>query len=500
MQAFGDSFDLYSTAADAVGYWDALFTSAPSIAAGRYTGSQAIALGLGLGYTKASGNNDVVHHITVAFLSQAAISGTTQGAFFSLFDGTTAQCTIQFLQNGSIQLVSGAAGGAVLDSYAGAVTVQNQWYAFEIEVVINSTTGSWTIRKNGNTGTPDHTLGSLNTRGGTTNNYANKLNISQNANLAGGAHVLDDLLWRSDPVSVPWLGDIRCYVRMPSSDASAQMARSGVPTQAITSGVGTYSAWGANTAHYFSFVPAYSGQIATVTWNTGPSYSGTGNAKFAIYADNSGVPGTLLGTSSVVANPVVNQQNITFPTPVTVAAGQIYWFGENQDSGLTANAQSVAGSASLQITSTSFSTWPSSNPSLTGSTSGASQHAFTLNYTLTGNYGAVQELHQDSLTSYVYDFTVGHNDLYNIAALSGPAPPSVVCVTTRAFAQKSDAGSRSGAVQLKSGSTTVQSPSTTLQAGAWSWLWRTDLTDPSTGSAWTPVGVNSVQVGPTVTA
>jgi hypothetical protein len=440
-----------------------------------------------------------VHHIITAFLSQATISGTTQGVFFTLSDGTTAQCTVQFLANGTIQLVSGAAGGAVLDSYAAAITLQNQWYAFEIEVVINSTTGSWTIRKNGNTGTPDHTLGSLNTRGGTTNNYANKLSFSQNANLSGGAHVLDDLLWRSDPVTVPWLGDIRCYVRMPSSDAQAQMARAGIPTQAL-GGSGVYSAFGANNAHYLQFTPTYSGSISTITWNTGGSGGGTGNAKLAIYADNGGVPGALLGASNVVANPVVNQQTVTFATAVPLVAGGLYWLGENQDSNISASSAVVSGSTSLAVPSTPFSTWPTSNPSLTGSGSGVNQHSFTLNYTLTGNYGAVQELRQDALATYVYDFTVGHNDLYNIAAISGPSPPSVVCVTTRALAQKSDAGSRSGAVQLKSGAAIVQSPSTMLQAGNWSWLWRTDLTDPSTGSAWTPVGVNAVQIGPVLTA
>jgi hypothetical protein len=498
MQGFGDSFDLYSVPADASGYWDGYAAGGgPSLVAGRFSGSQAFSMATNAQLIKASSSNDAIHHITLAYLQTAALSGTTQGPFFTFRDGGTAQCTVAFRSDGALQLLSGGNGGTVLDTWTGAVSLANQWFAFEIEVVINNASGSWTIRKNGNTGTPDHTLGSLNTRGGTANNYAQQIFISMGTGF--GAY-LDDLLWRSDPASVPWLGDIRCYVRMPSSDAQAQMSRSGVPAQAVTNGTGVYNAWGANTAHYFQFTATYSGQVATATWNTGGSASGTANVKCAIFTDNAGVPGTLLATSNVIANPVVNQQTVTFASPPTLVAGQTYWFAENQDGSYSANAQSVAGSPSLQVTSSPFSTWPASNPSLTGSTSGVNQHAFTLNYTLTGNYGAVQELHQDALATYVYDFTVGHNDLYGIAAIPGPAPPSVVCVTTRALAQKSDAGSRSGAVQLKSGSATVQSPSSTLVAGSWAWLWRTDFNDPNTSAPWTVANVNNVQIGPVLTA
>jgi hypothetical protein len=44
---------------------------------------------------------------------------------------------------------------------------------------------------------------------------------------------IDDILWRSDASSVPFVGDIRCYTRMPASDASVQFARS--PSPAVVS-------------------------------------------------------------------------------------------------------------------------------------------------------------------------------------------------------------------------------------------------------------------------
>jgi hypothetical protein len=121
---------------------------------------------------------------------------------------------------------------------------------------------------------------------------------------------------------------------------------------------------------------------------------------------------------------------------------------------------------------------------------------FTVTLAFGSNSTAVSEPQQDGATSYVYDANVGDADFYGIAAITG-TPASVVAVTTRGFVQKSDAGSRSGAVQLKSGATTVASPTTALPT-TFGWLWRTDQVDPNTGAAWTPAAVNGAQIGPVV--
>src|SRR4029077_1798674 len=63
----------------------------------------------------------------------------------------------------------------------------------------------------------------LNTRP-VANSYANRLTIGMQATV--NASQFDDLLWRSDASSVPWVGDIRCFTRMPASDGSTQFARS----------------------------------------------------------------------------------------------------------------------------------------------------------------------------------------------------------------------------------------------------------------------------------
>ena len=164
--SFGDGFDLYAAPADALnGYWDSGSTSG-SFVIGRFSGSRAYGSGPGsltAGLVKSSGSNDAVHHVAVAYQQTSAVSGVNPGAWITFSDGATAQCTIVFRQDGTILLVSGVYNsGTTLATYSGAFPVASTWYSFECEVVINNTTGSFAVRKNGNTSN-DFTLGSLNT-------------------------------------------------------------------------------------------------------------------------------------------------------------------------------------------------------------------------------------------------------------------------------------------------------------------------------------------------
>jgi hypothetical protein len=123
----------------------------------------------------------------------------------------------------------------------------------------------------------------------------------------------------------------------------------------------------------------------------------------------------------------------------------------------------------------------------------------TLTLTVIANAAVVNEAQQDTTTSYVYDSTAGHADFYGIGTIAS-TPATTIAVTTRAYMQKSDAGSRTAAVQLKSGATTVASPTLTLTTSGWQWAWRTDTIDPNTSAAWTAAAVNNVTIGPTVIA
>ena len=491
---FGDSFDLYATPADAVagGYWDAgTATAGISIIAGRFAGGQAFACAGGANNTlnKTSGVNDGVHHIVCAFRQTAALSGTTLGYYFQLSDGATAQCSVVFRSDGAILLTSGGPGGTVLATYTGAVTIVNQWFAFEIEIVINNTTGSFAVRTNGATSNSFSATG-LNTRGGTTNNYANKLTVAMNT--AVNAQHTDDILWRSDASSVAWVGDVRTYVRMPASDASVQFSRPN-PTAfplLVAPNVSTLSIT-ANGGRFAPFTALVSGTVSTVTVPV--AAASTANIKCAIYASSGGAPTTVLGTATPIAAPGIGTATFTFGTPVSVTQGTQYWVAYNADT--------TSGSFGASVTSIgvggviTYASFPANNPTGLSALAAA---AFTVYITGTSNFPWVAESQQDGATTYVYDSNVGDADFYGIGAI-GVTPASVVAVTTRGFIQKSDAGSRSGAVQLKSGSTTVQSTPGPVST-TFAWMWRTDVTDPATGAAWTPTGVNNAQIGPTVTA
>jgi hypothetical protein len=341
---FGDSFDLYATMADPIaGYWDSgLGVQASNLlVAGRFSGGQALAMGAGpiTSLVKNSSvTTDPVHHITCAFRQSPALTGTTLGAYLQLSDGATNQVCIVFRSDGAILLTSATPAGTALATYTGAVTVQAGWFGFEFEVIISNTVGRFRARKNGNTVDDFDSGATLNTRPGA-NTQANKLTIGMNASV--NQQQIDDLLWRSDATSVPWVGDIRCYTRMPASDATAVFSRS------------------------------------------------------------------------------------------------------------------------------------------TGAT----------------NASCVDEAQQNGTTDYVYDSTVNDADFYSIATSSTPA--SVVAVTTRGFMEKSDAGTRTATVQLKSGSTTVAASTLSLPT-TFSWSWRTDTTDPNTSAAWTASAVDAVTIGPKV--
>jgi hypothetical protein len=486
---FGDSFDCYATNVDmASGYWDSGGTGANlTLVAGRFAGSQAINCGSSTTppLIKSSAVNDAVHHLSMAFRQTSTLSGTTLGMYFQFTDTATNQCCIVFRSDGVILLTSATPAGTVLATYAGAVTAANTWFQFEFEVIINNTAGRFRARKNGNPLDDFDSGAVLNTRPGA-NAYANRLSIGLNATVT---HQLDDLLWRSDASSVPWVGDIRCITRMPASDASVQFARA--PAVSVTTTPAGSSASITNgQARYTQFIAAYDGTISTIT--VAMTTASTSNMKCSMFASSGTQPTTLLGSATAVTNPT-GVQTITFPTPITVVKGTQYWIGVANDA--TSGAFTSTATTTGWLSFTAYASFPAANPG--GSGSVAPTFSVTIGTTI--NAQMVNETLQDGTTSYVYDAVAGHADLYTIASIAS-TPTSTVAVTTRAFMQKSDAGARTAAVQMKSGATTVTSNTATLSSSSWGWTWRTDLTDPATSTAWTAAAVNNLQVGPVTVA
>lgn len=500
---FGDSFDLYTTPTDMLAnYWDSANNPASStLVTGRFAGSQGMNLSTNTTFIKNSGNNDAIHHFVISFNQSSAISGTNTGFYIQMMDGLTAQCTIMFRQDGAMLLVSGAASGTptILATYTGALNSPSVWYAFEIEVIIHNTTGSFTVRKNGNP-VNDFQVTNLNTRV-STNNYANRIQIG--AWQVVSSQTIDDFLWRSDPASVAWAGDLRCYTRRPSGDQSVTWTPSG-GNAVITPIVSAPSPFSpaANNARYLPFTASYNGTISTAGLTVVTAFGVSTNVKAAIYNSSGVAPTTILATSNAVTAPGIGLLNFTFPLPPTVVQGQQYYLAICQDvsSGqLAYNSAAPPGFASLFGTTT-YATFPVANPTSLSS-AGTSNIWFTINITPSAGANAPMlcEFQEDGAATYVSSATLGAADLYNIAAISG-TPQYIIAVVTRGYFQKTDAGTRNCAVQLKSGSVTVQSGSYALPSAVWNWITRVDTVDPNTGIAWNAVAVNNISIGPIVTA
>lgn len=115
----------------------------------------------------------------------------------------------------------------------------------------------------------------------------------------------------------------------------------------------------------------------------------------------------------------------------------------------------------------------------------------------TANFSRVNEAQVDGDTSYVQGSTVGNTDRYDLGDLTG-APATIDAVQVSCFGEKTDATSRSIALQVKSGATTSDGSNFAL-AASYGKLERLLTTDPNGGGAWSAAAVNALQVGPKIT-
>jgi hypothetical protein len=98
-------------------------------------------------------------------------------------------------------------------------------------------------------------------------------------------------------------------------------------------------------------------------------------------------------------------------------------------------------------------------------------------------------------SSYIFDATVGHEDLYNFGALSA-IPANVYAVAVKGYCAKSDSGAKTLSLRTKSGA--ADSAGTLAgQAPGTSYVWMTSLfeTDPNTSAAWTGTALNAATSG-----
>jgi hypothetical protein len=223
--------------------------------------------------------------------------------------------------------------------------------------------------------------------------------------------------------------------------------------------------------------------------------SGTINFKPAVYADNSGSPGTLLSSGSPVTGCATGIA-VTMPltTPQSLTAGTNYWLGYVADTDLNTLRQDAGGyMASAGYTAgVSYSSGPPSTAP--GMSAGQNSLMVWGNVTgMSGNYSETNELPAGGDLSCVSSNTVGAEDLYSFGSLSS-TPYNIAGVKVSALLRKTDSGARTVTVPIKSGSTEAAGSSQTPTA---SYVYYSNYqdTDPNTSAAWTESGVNSVTAG-----
>jgi hypothetical protein len=517
----GDGFDYYGTLADvARSVWDVADTTKFALVTfGGPTGAlptrfgsgqmlQRVASVSGAWLTKTIGSNEATLLVALAYYRVSALSGTTPEIYLQFRDGATAQCTVVFESSGNIVLKAGTETGTVLATYTAAFG-QDVWTHFQVRVTINNTAGAITVRKNGST-TDSFTATALNTRGGTANNYATAVVVGNGNAVAITTiqNLVDDVLCYSASGAAPndWVGDVRAIV-LPVSGAGASSQFTASTTAVLfgeTNAAATVALSGDN-IYFFGPVPG----VGTLPLGPFPGRSGvltkitvqsavamTGSVRTALYAVDAatGKPGTLLATSATVVNPGTGPIDFAVSAGPTLSSAQSYYLAIQGNAVWTVSGR-TAGNPSVYRQAVTFVSGPPVSGLAAGTTAGIS---VAITATVTDAVAAVNDPGGNGDVDYLFDATVGHEDLYALADLP-TTPAAIIGVVAKAFLKKSDAGSRNGAVRLRSGGTDVQGADTVLSS-SYTYLARVDAVDPATGAAWTPAAVNALQVGQKVTA
>jgi hypothetical protein len=442
--------------------------------------------------------NEPTVYATFDLCPQGVFTGTnTQGFFFSFMDISSYQVTLQWAQDGNFYVRSGNTAGAIIAGPWAHGMANASWCNWQAQVVINNTTGSVTLRKNNNPAN-DIAFTGLNTRAGSTNNYANKVSLTD----ATTAYYVDNLFVNSASGAAPtsWVGQVRSVQLMPSGDTA---------TKALTPSAGSSVTLGTNsTASNYTVsanlilwsansITAIGGTCASITAKLNAGI--TGHVKCALYTDSAGTPNNFVAGTVEVTNPVLGDNVFTFSSPPTLTRNAVYWVALWGDTAFVLN-----GAAGLPTNKNQTLTyvggggsagWPANTALGTNFTGYANSVRITINVS---NNGMVSEAIEDADSTFVYGSTAGNVDLYTLQQLTAP-PAGIVAVVTRNLMRKSDTGSRTATTEIQSGATN-QDQATFNLAVTYGWQNVYFPTDPNTGATWTFAGVNALLVGPKVVA
>jgi hypothetical protein len=422
--------------------------------------------------------------------------GTANSTAIQFRESSIAQVSICF--NGTDQTITvrtGGTAGTIVATFSTAFT-STTWNHFQIKVVFHNTAGEVHIRKNGDTADTFVATG-INTRGGTTNAYANGVQlVNFSAQNTTDYHGFDDILLYDNSGSAPndWVGDIRCYTLQPVANTSQKDFTSNPVPVIVSNTTGTSTARTASTLYLSAaFTPGYDGVLNKVTLKMASAM--TGNINVCLYDNtNTSNAGNVLATGTAVNNPATGLFDVTFASPPAVTALTSYRIGVLADSAFTPDGGATNVSWESKASVTYGGGFPTNPASLT-----TTINTFYCVPTFTpSNYSSVNETGFNGDTSFNYATVSGNEDLYMLPSLP-TTPANIVCVQARAAVRKSDTGTRNGQLVVKSGGTTALGASV-VQATSYGPLATLYATDPNTGLAWTAAAINVLQAGVKVSA
>lgn len=398
---------------------------------------------------------------------------------FQFRDITTPQLTLTIEGNGAIGFRRGGVTGTLVATGGSVASGSVNNLAWDI--TFHGSAGIVKVWLNG------VLISALNLTGQNTapsgNAYINGIKFSL-ANLCSMTwqDQYDRFYISSGGTDAPPLTSPTVQTQFPSSDATADFtATAGVlgPVYSVTA---VTNAPGANELALRKYTPVVNATINSI--GIVPEAS-NGMAKFkgVIYADSTGVPGSLLSSGTEVTGTVAGTALVLpLVTPQSLTAGTPVWIGYITDTSVVLAQQDNTTVAGFKAANTYASGAPGSAPSMTGS-----QPSWELwgNCTaMAHNWPQVSTNPPVGDLSYNSDTSVSDFDLFGFPALSG-APVNIYTVAVKGFLRKSDSGARTVNLQTKSGATTSNGSTPGIAPGT-SYVWEASYfdVDPNTSAAW----------------
>jgi len=418
--------------------------------------------------------------------------GSNVSASITLRNGATAAFTIQLSVAGGLVIRTGTSSGSVIAS-GGTYAGTNSVITFDVTIGASSSyavylDGSLILSGTGNTGNGQSSVNTLQLASSANTTYFDDLALFDPTNSNYNSGVLT-----ANAVVETQFGNGDNQTQFVNDGDVVLPA--GISLQSTYRVGSTTTAPGANQIVLLKITPNLTRTLNNVLMWVNTT-SATAKFKAVLYSDSAGSPNALLSDGIEVVGCTSGGNVIgALVTPQTITAGTSYWIGFYMDTAITIQAYD---NLSSNLGQRKANTYTSGAPgTLTGMTTGQFTYYMWGNCTgSTQNYLALSRNPPvASDLSQVHSATVGNEDLFNFPAML-TTPSAIYGGAVKVYANKSDAGTRTMNINMKSGATDANGTNTAIAISTtFQWWGSVFDVDPATGTAWTASGVNNAKSG-----